>query len=230
MTELLSSNTFFFTALTILAFSIGAFIQGRFKLAVLNPILLGGALVMALLLALDVPNETYQAGCKVLSFLLTPATICLSISLYEQFQTMKQHMGAIFLGLLLGTVCCLGSIWLLCRLFGFDRVLSLSMLPKSITTAIGVSLSEELGGIAAITSAAIVITGILTNMAGPALCKLLHIHHPIAQGVSFGTAGHVVGTAKAAELSQLTGAVSSFSLTITGILTTLLLSFLAQFI
>ena len=143
---------------------------------------------------------------------------------------MKQHLGAILLGLLGGTVCCLGSIWLLCRLFGFDNVLTVTMLPKSITTAIGVSLAQELGGVAAITSASIVITGILVNMAGPALGKLLHITHPIAQGVAFGTAGHVIGTARATQLSQLAGAVSSFSLTVTGILTTVLLSFIAEFL
>ena len=230
MTEFFSSTQFFFVTLTLLAFSFGSFIQKKGKLAILNPILLGAALVMVVLLAFDIPNETYQAGCKVLSFLLTPATICLSISLYRQFEAMKQHLGAILLGLLGGTISCLGCIWLLCRIFGFDNVLTVTMLPKSITTAIGVSLAQELGGVAAITSASIVITGILVNMAGPALGKLLHITHPIAQGVAFGTAGHVIGTARATQLSQLAGAVSSFSLTVTGILTTVLLSFIAQFL
>ena len=230
MNEFLSSSQFFFVTLTLVAFSFGSFIQEKGKLAILNPILLGAAMVMAVLLALDIPNETYQAGCKVLSFLLTPATICLSISLYRQFEAMKKHLPAILLGLLGGTLCCLGSIVVLGHLFGFDRILTVTMLPKSITTAIGVALSEELGGIAAITSASIVITGILVNMAGPALGKLLGITHPIAQGVAFGTAGHVIGTARATQLSQLAGAVSSFSLTVTGIVTTVLLSFIAQFL
>ena len=116
------------------------------------------------------------------------------------------------------------------KLFRFDRVLTLSMLPKSITTAIGVPVSEEIGGIAAITSASIALTGVLTNMIGPSLCRLFQITDPIAQGVGFGTAGHVIGTSKAAELSQLAGAVSSFALTCTGIFTTVVLSFLAQYV
>ena len=230
MTEFLSGSQFFFLALTLVTFSFGSYLNKKTKLAVLNPILIAAGIIIVLLLALDIPNEVYQAGNRLLTFLLTPATICLSLSLYEQFQDMKKHLGAILLGLFVGTLGCLGSIWLLCQLFGFDRVLTATMLPKSITTAIGVTLSEELGGIAAITSASIVITGILANMAGPAFCKLLKLTDPIAQGVAFGTAGHVIGTARAAQISSLTGAVSSFSLTVTGILTTVLLSFLAQFL
>lgn len=230
MAEFLASNAYFFLLLTLLAFSFGSLVQSKWRLAFLNPILIAAAVVIGLLAALDIPNETYQTGCKLLSYLLTPATICLSISLYQQFQAMKKHMGAIFLGLFLGTVSCLGSIWMLGMVFGFDRTLLVTLLPKSITTAIGVSLSQELGGIVAITSAAIAFTGILTNMAGPALCRLFRITDPIAQGVSFGTAGHVIGTSRATQMSQLAGAVSSFSLTITGILTTLLLSFLSQFL
>ena len=230
MTEFLTGSQFFFLTLTLAAFSFGSFLNRKTHLAIFNPILIAAGIIIALLLALDIPNEAYQTGNRVLTFLLTPATICLSLSLYEQFQDMKKHMGAILLGLTTGTLGCLGCIWLLGRLFGFERVLIITVLPKSITTAIGVSLSEELGGIAAITSACIVITGILANMAGPAFCKLFRIRDSIAQGVAFGTAGHVIGTSRAAQISELTGAVSSFSLTITGILTTVLLSFLAQFL
>ena len=230
MAEFLSQNSYFFILLTLTAFSIGSFIQKKGKIAILNPLLIGAVLVILVLKLLDIPNASYQAGCQVLSFLLTPATICLAISFYEQFQSLKKHMTAMILGLVMGSICCMGSIYLMCRLFSLDRVLTLSLLPKSITTAIGVPVSQEIGGIAAVTSAVIALTGILTNMVGPFLCRLLKITDPIAQGVSFGTAGHVIGTSKAAELSQLAGAVSSFSLTVTGILTTVLLSFLSQFL
>ena len=230
MIEALTSNGYFFMLLTLVGFSIGSFIQKKTKIALFNPLLIGAVIVIAVLLTLGIPNSAYQAGCQVLNYLLTPATICLAISFYEQFQSLKKQMGAMVLGLVLGTICCIGSIYIMSILFRLDRVMTLSLLPKSITTAIGVPVSEEIGGIAAITSAVIALTGILANMAGPGLCKLFRIQDPIAQGVSFGTAGHVIGTAKAAELSQMAGAVSSFSLTCTGIFTTVLLSFLAQFI
>lgn len=230
MTELFSSNAYFCVALTLIAFSIGSACQRKWKSALLNPILLGAVLVMVVLTLLDIPNETYQTGCKLLSFLLTPATICLAISFYEQFQSLKKQLPAILAGVLAGSVCGIGMIWLLCRLLGFDRALTLALLPKSITTAIGVALSEELGGIAAVTTAAIAITGILGNIMGPGLCKLLRLRSPIAQGVAFGTASHVIGTSRAVEMSRTAGAVSSLSLTIAGLFTALTLSFLAQYV
>ena len=230
MKELLTSNGYFCVLLTLTAFSIGSLIQKKGKIALFNPLLLGALLVIVFLKITGIPNADYQKGCQVLNYLLTPATICLAISFYEQFGAMKKHMWAVIAGLIIGSICCLGSIYVLGLLFRFDRVLTLSMLPKSITTAIGVPVSEEIGGIAAVTSASIAITGVLTNMVGPSLCRLFRIKSPIAQGVGFGTAGHVIGTSKAAELSQLAGAVSSFSLTCTGIFTTVVLSFLAQYV
>lgn len=230
MADFLLANQFFCVALTVCAYAFGAAVQKKWRLAILNPILISAGLIIALLSWLNVPNSTYQAGCQVLNYLLTPATICLAISFYEQFRDMRQHLGAIFLGVILGSVCCVGSIYLAGRLLGFDRVMILSLLPKSITNAIGVALSTEIGGIAAITTAGIAVTGIFGNMAGAAICRIFRIRHPLAIGVAFGTASHVMGTAKAGELSRLAGAVGSFSLTAAGLLTALSLSFLSQFI
>ena len=163
MHEFLNGSTYFCVTLTLVAFAFGAACQKKFKLAILNPILIGAAIVMVALHLLNIPNETYQSACRVLSYLLTPATICLAISFYEQFQRLKKHLIAICVGVLAGTVASLGTIYLLGLAFGLDRVLTLSLLPKSITTAIGVALSEEIGGIAAITTAAIAVTGNRVN-------------------------------------------------------------------
>ena len=230
MKELLFSSPYFCVALTLAAYAFGAALQRKWKLAILSPILIGAGLVIGMLLALDVPNSVYQAGCRVLNALLTPATICLAISFYEQFGAMRKHLGAILMGLVLGSVCCVGSIYLAGKLFGLDRVVLLSLLPKSITNAIGAALSTEIGGVAAITTVAISVTGIFGNMAGPALCRLFKIDHPIAMGVAFGTASHVIGTSRATELNSLAGAVGSFSLTTAGLLTALALSFLSQYV
>ena len=227
MTELLFSNQYFCVALTVVVFSFSNALQQKYKYAILNPIVISAGIIIAILTALDVPNATYQAGCTLLNYLLTPATICLAISFYEQFQAMRKHMLALTLGAIAGTVCCLGTIYILCRFFGFDRVLTLSLLPKGITNAIGVALSTEIGGIAAITTAGIAVTGTFGNIAGPALCRLFKIENPIAMGVAFGTASHVIGTAKAGEIHSLAGAVGSFSLTTAGLLTALLFPALA---
>ena len=230
MTELLFSNQYFCVALTVVVFSFANGLQQKFKYAILNPIVISAGIIIAILTVLDVPNATYQAGCTLLNYLLTPATICLAISFYEQFQAMRKHMLALTFGAIAGTVCCLGTIYILCRFFGFHRVLTLSLLPKGITNAIGVALSQEIGGIAAITSTGIAVTGTFCNICGPALCKLFKIEHPIAQGVSFGTAGHVIGTSRASEMSALAGATGSLALTIAGLFTALLLSFLSQYL
>jgi len=226
MLEFVSGSSFGFVFLTIAAFWVGLTIQKKLKLAVFNPIIIGALIVMGVLTVFGIPNETYQSGCKLLSFLLTPATICLAISFYEQLQKLKPHLIAILLGVTCGTVVGIGMVWVLSGFLGLSAVLTNSLLPKSVTTAIGLVLSDELGGIGAVTAAAIMVTGILGNICGKALCKLCRIKHPVAQGVAFGTASHVIGTSKATQLSELSGAVSSLSLTVAGILTAIILSFL----
>lgn len=228
MIDFLSGSTYFPLVLTFAAFGIGSLIRKKWKLAVFNPILIGSLLVILVLTVLDIPNEEYQAGCEALTMLLTPATICLAISLYEQLQRLKPHLIAVLAGVLLGSLASIGCIWGLSRLMGLDDTILRSLLPKSVTTAIGIALSDELGGISAITAGAIAITGIGGNICGKALCKLGGIKNEVAQGVAFGTASHVVGTHRAAQLSQLTGAVSSLSLTVAGLLTAVVLSFVYQ--
>ena len=230
MTELLAGSAYFSIALTLIAYSLGAAIQKKWKSPFCNPILIGTVLVILVLKVLDIPAAVYQKNCTALSCLMTPATICLAISCYEQFRELRQHLTAVILAVLAGAVSCLGMVFLLCRAFSLDQILTLSLLPKSITTAIGVAISEELGGIGAITTAAIILSGIMGNVLGPWLCRVYGLQSDIARGVAFGTASHVIGTAKASELSELTGAVSSFSLTVCGLFTALILSVFAQFL
>ena len=179
-------------------------------------------MVIPLLLLTGVPNESYQEGMKSISWLLTPATVCLAIPLYEQLKVLKKHLPAILIGIFAGVFVSLGSILLLCRLFRLEDVMTVSLLPKSITTAMGMVLSEQNGGIGALTTVVIIVTGILGSLIGPALCKLLRLRDPISQGVALGTASHVVGTSKANELGPIQGAVSSLSLACAGILTAVL--------
>ena len=226
MGDFLSANSYFGIFMTLAAFAAGRVMQSRWKSPLLNPILVAAALIIGVLLSTGISVERYQESCQPLQYLLTPATICFAVSLYEQLGKLKKHLPAILAGVAAGTVASLLSIRLMCTAFGMERVLTISLLPKSITTAIGMALSEEAGGIAALTTAAIVLTGILGNMFGPLLCKWFRLTDPIAQGVAFGTASHAIGTSKAAELSELAGAVSSLSLTFAGLITAVLYSFL----
>ena len=222
VTELLSGISLFPLVLTIGSYQIGLWLRKKWNHPVCNPILIAVILVIAVLLLMGIPIESYQAGTAGIQWLLTPATVCLALPLYEHLKVLKKSLTAILLGVLAGTVTSLGSILLMCRLFSLESQLSVSLLPKSITTAMGIVLSQQSGGIAPLTTAVIIITGILGSLAGTTICKLLRLKDPIAQGVAFGTASHVIGTTKATELGTLQGAVSSLSLTVAGILTAVL--------
>ena len=230
MSEFFFASTYFFTALTVIAYALAAACQKKLRMVIFNPILVSALVIIAILTALDIPYSVYQESCQVISYLLTPATICLAVSFYEQLEKLKKHLLPIVVGVLAGVVCSIGSIYMLSKLFALSDTMLMSLLPKSVTTAIGLPLSEEIGGIAAITTAAISITGISGNILMPTLCKWFRLENPIAQGVAIGSSAHVIGTARAFEMSELAGAVGSLSLTIAGISTSFVLSILAQYL
>ena len=219
MTEFLQSLTLFPLLLTLGSYQAGVFLQKKTKSPLCNPLLIATLLSIGVLLLTDFDLQLYQSGNSWITWLLTPATVSLAVPLYVQLKVFKDELGAVLAGVAAGTAASLAFIAIVCGLLGLDRVLTVSMLPKSITTAIGLILSEEAGGIPALTSAAIVITGILGNLTGSFLCKVLKITDPIAQGVGFGTASHVIGTSRATQIDPLAGAVSSLALAVAGILT-----------
>ena len=227
VTTFLAGSRFFPLLLTLSVYLFAAWLHKKTKSALLNPILISALLIIPVLLLLKIPADTYQEGTEVLSYLLTPATICLALSLYEQLQKLKSGLGAILTGVAAGTVASLGTVLGLCLLFRLDESLSVSILPKSVTTAIGLALSEEGGGIPSLTAAVITLTGLLGNVFGALLCKLFRISDPVARGVAYGTASHVIGTSRALEESSLTGAVGSLSLTVAGLLTAVLFPFVS---
>ena len=222
MHNFLSQIPLFSIVLTIGAFQIGLWCQKKTKSPLCNPILIGTALVIGVLLLTGFDPQAYQEGTASMSWLLTPATVCLAVPLSRQLKLLKRNLPAILAGITAGTLASLACILLLCRAFGLQEQLTISLLPKSVTVALGLVLSEGNNGIPALTSVAILITGILGNLSGSMLCKILRLQNPVCQGVAFGTASHIVGTARANEIDPLTGAVSSLSLVVAGVLTTLL--------
>ncbi len=222
MTELLEQIPLFPLVLTLGAYQAGLWLRKKWNSPICNPILVALVLVVGVLLLTGFPVQTYQESMDGIRWLLTPATVCLALPLYEQLKLLKKNLPAILAGVTAGTLTSLGVVWLLCSAFALDAQTTVSLLPKSITTAMGMVLSEQNGGIPALTTVVIVVTGILGSLLGTMLCKLLRVNHPIAQGVALGTASHVVGTSKANELGALQGAVSSLSLVTAGILTAIL--------
>ena len=212
MKEFLTDSVFFGAVLSFLAYEIGLLLKKRFKLALLNPLLIGILCVMGVLAVLHVDYDQYNGGAQYISYLLTPATVCLAVPLYEQLTLLKKNFKAVAAGILSGT---------LARLFQLNHEQYVTLLPKSITTAIGMGVSQELGGVVTITVAVIIITGILGNVIAEGVCKIFRIHEPIAKGLALGTASHAIGTAKAMEMGPVEGAMSSLAIAVAGLLTVL---------
>ena len=229
MKEFLSKSIIFGAVLSLAAYEIGLLMKKKFKLAILNPLLIGTICVIGFLLIFRIDYEEYNEGAKYISYLLTPATVCLAVPLYEQLSLLKKNFMAVAVGILSGVLASLVSVLALAKLFDLNHQQYVTLLPKSITTAIGMGVSEELGGLVTITVAVIVITGILGNVIAEFICKIFKIHEPIAKGLALGTASHAIGTAKAMEMGQIEGAMSSLAIAVAGLLTVIGASVFAGF-
>ena len=221
MNELLGASAYFGVFVSLLAYGIGTLLRKKWKLAMLNPILIAVVLIIVLLSVCHIDYTVYNEGAKYLSYLLTPATVCLAVPLYEQLELLHHNLRAILAGLISGVLTSLVSVLAMAVLFRLDHDVYVTLLPKSITTAIGMGVSEELGGIVTITVAVIIVTGILGNVIGEHVFRIFRIDEPIAKGVALGSASHAIGTAKAMELGEIEGAMSSLSIAVAGLLTVL---------
>lgn len=229
MKDLLCSSTFFGVMISLIGYEVGLFLKKKFNNAIFNPLLISIVFVMGVLIIFDIDYASYNNGAKYLSYLLTPATVCLAIPLYQQMELLKNNIKAIMVGILSGVITSLSSVFLFSMLFHFTHEQYVTLLPKSITTAIGMGVSEEMGGVVTLTVAVIIITGVIGNMIAETICKLFHIDEPIAKGIAIGTSAHAVGTAKAMEIGEIEGAMSSLSIVVAGLMTVIGASIFAGF-
>ena len=228
MKDLLLNSAYFGFVISLAAYYVGSLIRKKWNYPLFNPLLIAMILVILVMVVFDIDYAYYEAGSRYLSYLLTPATVCLAIPLYQQLELLKKNLAAILVSILAGVIASAGSILLMSYLFGLTHAQYVTLIPKSITTAIAVPLTEELGGIPNITVAAIVITGISGNILGEMICKLFSVKNPISQGLALGTSSHAIGTAKALQMGEIQGAMSSLSVAVAGLLTVLFASFFAM--
>lgn len=219
MNELLGDSMFFAVAVSLVGYEIGTLLKKKTKWAICNPLLISILFVIVVLLLCKVDYSYYEGGSAVLSYLLTPATVALAVPLYRQLETLKKYGVAIGLGVLAGVLTSLASTLILAILFHLNYEEYVTFLPKSITTAIGMGVSEELGGMVTITVAVIVVTGIIGNVIGESICKLFKIKEKVAVGLALGTSAHAIGTAKALEMGEVEGAMSSLAIVMSGVIT-----------
>ena len=216
MSTFIETSVFFGVVVSLLAYGVGMLLKQRFHLGIFNPLLISIVITIGVLLLCHIDYDTYNEGAKYLSYLLTPATVALAIPLYDQLAVLKKNWKAIFAGIASGVLTSLLCVLALVLLFGLSHEEYVTLLPKSITTAIGIGISEELGGYVSITAAVIIITGVLGNVIGETIFR---ITEPVAKGVALGSASHAIGTAKAMELGEVEGAISSLSIVVSGIMT-----------
>lgn len=229
MKEILCNSAYFGVTVSLIGYGAGIMLKKKFKYAFLNPLLISIIFVIGVVMLCGMDYESYENSAQYLSYLLTPATVCLAVPLYQQMTLLKKNLAAVACGILAGVLASLGSVLLLAFLFGLEHDVYVTLLPKSITTAIGMGVSEELGGLVTITVAVIIVTGVIGNVIGEAVCKLFRIYEPIAKGLALGTSSHAIGTAKALEMGEVEGAMSSLAIAVAGLLTVIGASVFAGF-
>ena len=230
MKELFQDSVYFGVLISLSSYILGIWIRKKTRLSYMNPLLIAIIITICVLLISGVSYKSYSSNSSWISYLLTPATICLAVPLYQQMELLKKNSKAILFGILSGVLSSLVSILLLALLFSFDHNTYVTFLPKSITTAIGMGISEELGGYVSISVVVIIITGVLGNIFAEGFLKLLHVEEPIAKGIAIGCSSHAVGTAKAMEMGAVEGAISGLSIVVCGILTVIGASIFALFL
>ena len=230
MAEFILSIGVWGVALTLSCFALGTWINKKTGQALCNPLLLGSIFVIVFLSLVQIPFGEYKESVSFLSYLLLPATVSLAVPLYEQWLPMKRNAKAVLCGILAGSVTSMISVIAMSWLLKLDPVLSASLMPKSVTSAIGAEVAVELGGIGSLAGALIILTGIVGNLSATALCRLAKLRDPVARGVAIGTGSHAVGTAKALQMGRVEGAVSSLSIAVAGVLTAVICPILANFL
>ena len=217
--DFLTSNMFFGIFISLVAYEIGQMIYKKTKLPIFNPLLVAIVLVILFLKVFNIDFETYNQGGQFINMFLGPATVILAVPLYKQLSLLKKNFVPIIVGITVGCFISVLSIILLSKGFGLDNNIIISLLPKSVTTPIGIEISNSLGGVTGVTVLAIVITGITGAIIAPVVCKIFRITNPVARGIGIGTASHAVGTSKALEIGETEGAMSSLSIGIAGLIT-----------
>lgn len=222
MNEFLANASFFGALLCLACYFLGRALARRFPHPLMNPLLIGIVLCIAFLAVFRIDYDAWNVSAGKLTWLLTPATVALAIPLYEKIDLLRRHAGAVLLSILAGSLtsgATILAIRLLCGLSGAEYA---TLLPKSVTTAIGMPLAEQLGGTGAIAAIAIILTGLAGNVMAPTLLKLLRVEDPVAKGLAIGTAAHAVGTARAIELGEIEGAMSGLAIAVAGLMTAVL--------
>lgn len=223
MSELLSSPVFWM-CVSIACYALGLRIQQKTGSPLCNPLLIASVLVGVLLVASGTAYQTYESAGDLISFFLTPATVALAVPIFRKLDVLRANLLPILAGAMVGSLVSIVSVIGFSRLFGLSDVTMRSLVPKSVTTPIAVSLSDMLGGLPAVTAISVVFTGIVGAILLPGFLGALGVNDSVQMGLSIGTAAHAVGTSRAIELGETEGAMSGLAIGVAGLLTAVIVS------
>ena len=230
MESIAGTSLYFGMLLSVGAYLFGVWLKKKTGLSILNPLLVAIIAVILFLKVFHVSYEAYNKGGEYLSYFLTPATVCLAIHLYKQLELLLNNKLAVGASILTGVLGSAGSVLVMAKAFGLNHQIYVTLLPKSITTAIGMGVSEEAGGIVTLTVVSIIVTGIIGNIIADLVFQLLKIEEPMAKGLALGTSAHAIGTARALELGEVEGAMSSLAIAVAGVLTVIVVPLISGMI
>ncbi len=225
MMEFLQSSQYFGVALTLGMFMLAVLLNRRFPSPFTTPLFLATIFVVIILLLFRVPYATYNASAQYITYFLVPVTVCFAVPMYRQLPVLRRHMFPILIAMLIGVVASVFSVGIICIVFGLGDIVAKSLVSISVTTAIAIGITERLGGVVALTVSAVIVTGILGASVSDVLCKWLRLRSPIACGLAIGNASHAAGTAKAMEMGQVEGAMSSLAIVLSGLITAIVAPF-----
>ncbi|GHT00688.1 LrgB family protein [Bacteroidia bacterium] len=216
-------NTIYFGfALTLLVYWIAHAFHQKFKYAITTPLLVTTFAVIGILLAFDIPYETYNDGAKYLGYFLIPATVCFAVPMYRHILLLRANAWPVLISIIIGCTVSVTTVLGLTYAFGLDEIIARSMSSVSVTTAIAIGITTELGGLVPLTVFAVVITGILGAAVGEFVCRTFGIRNKMARGLAIGNSSHAMGTTKALEMGPVEGATSSLAILISGLVTVVL--------
>lgn len=225
MIEAMLTSPFFGLTISIAAWCGGVWIQKKTKWVLCNPLLIASLAIIAVLAVFHIPLADYNQGGDIIKMMLGPVTAVLALNIYDERKVLKEYFFPVLVGCLVGTVASVAIVLGLCHLFQLDDMLTASLMPKSVTTAIAVGISESRGGTAGITAAAVVLAGVVGAVFAPLFAKWFRVTEPVAQGLATGACSHALGTAKAMEMGELQGAMSSIAICVCGIFTSIIAMF-----
>lgn len=216
-------KTLFMILLTVITYIFALYIQKKFKIAILHPALVSSIVIIFVLIMLNYDYQDYMTGGKWIYNFLNCTVVCLAYPLYLYRRMIVKYFKVIITSVLVGIAINIILIFTTLNILGYSKEMIASLLPRSITAAVGVQVSQQIGGIDSLAVLFIIGTGLIGSILGSYLIKIANFQTSIAKGLTYGNASHAIGTAKILETDIESAAFSSIGMILTALISSIIL-------